>query len=131
MDPELVIEKSIKLAQQNGLKIIANKWGIRLIDDKWVCPSGACCPLGATLLDHQLVFKQDDPSLFQGGTVGIDLRDVRKNPSYCITKLLKVEYTWLEAFYIGIQNSPLGYYSDYIAHDLGLKYYQKYGGIIV
>jgi len=131
MNPESVIESSIEAAQQNGLLIIANKWGIRLINDAWVCPSGACCPLGATLLEHQLVFKQDDPSLFQGGTVGIDLRDVRKNPSYCIIKLLNVDYDWLQAFYLGIQNMKLGYYTDTKAYDLGLKYYHKYDSIIM
>lgn len=104
MDPESIIESSIKHAQQNGLNIIANKWGVRLIDDRWVCPSGSCCPLGATLLEHQLVFKEDDPSLFKGGSVGIDLRDVRKNPSFCIIELLKVDYDWLQAFYIGTLN---------------------------
>lgn len=131
MDPESVIESSVEIAQQKGLSIVAHKWGIRLIEDKWVCRSGSCCPLGAVLLDHQLVFLKDDPSLFSGGTVGIDLRDVRFNPSFCIIELLKVDYTWLEAFYIGIQNLKLGYYSDRKAHDLGLKYYHKYGSVIV
>jgi len=118
MSPEKVIDSSIEIAQQKGLIIITNKWGIRLIGDRWVCPSGACCPLGATLLEYQLVFKEDDPSLFKGAGVGTDLRDVRFNPSYCITKLLNVDYDWLQAFYVGIQNSHIGYYFDLKANDL-------------
>lgn len=131
MSIESVIESSIEVAQQNGLIIIAHKWGIRLFNEEWICKSGYCCPLGATLLEHQLVIPADDPSLFKGGTVGIDLRDVRMNPSYCIVKLLEVDYEWLQSFYLGIQNMKLGYYSDTKAYDLGLKYYQEYGGVII
>lgn len=131
MNPESVIESSIVVAQQKGLKIIAHKWGIRLINEEWVCRSGYCCPLGATLLEHQLVIPHDHPSMFKGGQADTDLRDVRKNPSFCIIKLLEVDYEWLQAFYLGIQNMKLGYHCNPKAYDLGLKYHQKYGGIII
>ena len=123
MDIPQTIAEAVEEAEQQGLIIVTNRWGIRNINDKWVSLAGECCPLGAVLLKHNLTFPESH-FLYAPPT---DLRNVRFNPAYSIIKLFDVELEWVQSFFHGLYNSKICYYSDETARQLGLQYLQKYG----
>lgn len=129
MNIEIMIDEAVEQAQQRGITIVHDKWGIRNIDNEWVCLDNYCCPLGTTLLKHQYIYREEQ--LFKGGQPNIDLRNVRFNPFHSLIALFKVEEDWFISFMAGISNSHVGYYSDFKAYDLGFKYYKKFGQIII
>lgn len=125
---ELMIEEAVEEAQRQGLSIVTDKWGIKLVDDKWTCKSNYCCPLGAVLLKHQLVFPEEHFLYFP---TGVDTRKVRHSAIYAILNFLHVNEEWYNSFIAGISNSKISYYSDTTAYELGAKYYKKFGKSII
>lgn len=123
MNIEETIDDAVGDAQQHGIEIVGHIWGIQNIENKWVLNKNQCCPLAAVLLKHQIIFLEDH---FLYVPRAIDLRDVRFNPTYSICEFFKVSPEWVCAFFHGINNSKIGYYSDEVAHALGYKYYMKF-----
>jgi len=121
MEIAQTIADAVEEAEQQGLVIVNDRWGIRNIEHKWVCVGGVCCPLGAVLLKHNLTFPESH-FLYNPPT---DLRNVRFNPSYSITQLFNVDLEWINSFFHGLMNSKIGYYSNLEAHKLGLIYFEK------
>jgi hypothetical protein len=123
MDIALTIAEAVDEAEQQGIIIVTDRWGIRNVEHKWICLASQCCPLGAVLLKHNLTFPESH-FLYNPPT---DLRNVRFNPSYSIIKLFDVEPEWINSFFHCLFNSRVCYYGDQVARDLGLEYFQKYG----
>ena len=122
MDIESTISDSVEDAQRSGIIIVTNKWGIRNIENKWVCLNNECCPLGAVLLKHNLTFPE---SHFLS-----HLQNVRFNPAYSITQLFDVDLEWIHSFFHGLFNAKVCWYGNDVARQLGLQYYQKFGSNI-
>jgi hypothetical protein len=120
MNIESTIDEAIEEAQQSGIEIVCHIWGIQNINNQWKLNNNKCCPLGAVLLKHQTIFLAED---FLYVPKCIDLRDVRFNPTHSICELFKVSPEWVYAFFHGITNSKIGYYSDDAARRLGYKYH--------
>jgi|SRR5579885_1511615 len=123
MDIESTIADSVEDAQRSGIIIVTDKWGIRNIEDKWVCLNNECCPLGAVLLKHNLTFPESH-FLYNPPT---DLRNVRFNPAYSISKLFDVDPEWVQSFFHGLINAKICWYNNESARQLGLQYYEKFG----
>lgn len=118
MDIESTIADAVEDAQRSGIIIVTHKWGIRNIENKWVCLNNECCPLGAVLLKHNLTFPE---SHFL-----VHLQNVRFNPAYSITQLFDVDLEWIHSFFHGLFNSKICWYGNDQARQLGLEYYQKF-----
>ncbi len=122
MDIEIIIDQAIEDAQAQGIQIVSHVWGIQNIDGKWKLNRNECCPLGATLLKHNLTFPAEH---FLYVPKAIDLRDVRFNPTYSITQLFNVDIEWVNSFIHGVQDMKIGYFANLSARNLGFKYNQQ------
>jgi hypothetical protein len=113
------ISRACEEAQRRGLRIAAEKWGIRYVDGL-ADPTGDClCPLGAVAVcENAPDVAMEGTSLYRG----CDLHE----HEIVVARHLGVSSDWADSFVAGVDCGSRDDAEDVDAYDLGAEFRARY-----